>query len=368
MSVMTLQPQTLGGAYVPALLAGILLLASSVPVTAQSALAAVVCVGSERRTLDSANPVRRVITEDVAVVYRTGVRGSDREGMEQSLIAELGDVAEASCMWSDAGDSHVVIIQYTGAIRMDLTVDPDDPRFQAFSVGYGTSAEAAEEMATRVDARFSTYADGSGYDVLVAESWAAGADAITGGADAGARSATGSGGADQQPTPRSVPEPSDVAAVDPPIRIDPNETCAERVHEGACWMEVANQPGCNLWSPQGRDRGTWSGQCAGGYAQGTGTIVWSGGSIIDETGTHIDGIRHGRWIVRWNFDGTVEEGIYVDGEKNGPWLTCHLAGDGAVLSYTESYVAGKEDDIEYGTHRNPDVMARCVTLMRGQDE
>ena len=73
-------------------------------------------------------------------------------------------------MWSDSGDSHVVIIQYTGAIRMDLTLDPDDPRFQAFAVGYGASAQAAEVNATRLDARFSTYADRSGYEVLVAES------------------------------------------------------------------------------------------------------------------------------------------------------------------------------------------------------
>ena len=116
-------------------MASILLLASSVPVAAQSASAAVACVGSDRRTLDSSNPVRRMITEDVAVVYRVGVGSVDREEMERSLIAELGGVAEVSCMWSDAGDTHVVIIQYTGAIRMDLTVDPDDPRFQAFSVG-----------------------------------------------------------------------------------------------------------------------------------------------------------------------------------------------------------------------------------------
>ena len=352
MSGVTLQRLSIGGACVPTLMAGLLLLASSALAAAQSASATVVCVGSDRQTLESSNPVRRVITEDVAVVYRLGVPIDDREGMEQSLVAELGDVAEASCLWSDAGDSHVVIIRYTGAIRRDLTLDPDDPRFQAFSVGYGTSAQAAEENATRLDARFSTYADRSGYDVLVAESWAVGADGSAGTAqEAG------------EPGPISADVPR-VAATAP---FKPRETCAESVTEGACWMEVANQPACYLRSPRGRGRGTWSGQCAGGYAQGTGAIVWSGGSVIDETGTHIDGIRHGRWVVRWNFDGTVQEGTYVDGEKNGPWLTCHLA-DGAVLAYTESYVAGKEDDIEYSTHRNPDTMARCVTLMGGQDE
>ena len=41
-----------------------------------------------------------------------------------------------SCLWSNPGDNHVAIIRYTGAIRRDLTLDPDDPRFQAFAVGW----------------------------------------------------------------------------------------------------------------------------------------------------------------------------------------------------------------------------------------
>ena len=181
------------------LLAGLLLLAGSVPAAAQPGPAAVVCVGSERQTLEAAGPVRRVITEDVAVVYRVGVRADDREGMERSLLSELGDPAEASCTWSNPGDSYVAIVRYTGAIRRDLTLDPDDPRFQAFSVGYGASAEAAEESATRVDARFVTYADESGYEVLVAESWAAAAVGVPGGAPAGAGRAAGAGAPGGQP-------------------------------------------------------------------------------------------------------------------------------------------------------------------------
>ena len=165
-------------------LAGMPLITRSVPPAAQWGSAAVVCVGSELQTLDSSSPVRRVIKEDVAVVYRVGVRGDDREGMEQSLLSELGDLEEASCMWSNPGDRYVVIIRYTGAIRRDLTLDPDDPRFQAFAIGYGGSAEAAEENATR-DIRFSTYADEGGYEVLVAESWAV-ADGVAAGATPGA--------------------------------------------------------------------------------------------------------------------------------------------------------------------------------------
>lgn len=99
-------------------------------------------------------------------VYRVGVGADDREAVETSLLAELGDPAEASCIWSNPGDTYVLVVRYTGAIRLDLKPDPEDSRFQAFAVGYGTSAEAAEEDATAGDARFATYADRSGYEVL----------------------------------------------------------------------------------------------------------------------------------------------------------------------------------------------------------
>ena len=165
--------------------AGLMWLVWVAPAAAQSGPAAVVCVGSEL-TRESSNPVPRVITEDVAVTYRVGVGADDREEIERTLLAELGDHAEASCLWSNPGDSHVAIIRFTGVLRRDLTLDPDDPRFQAFAVGYGTSAEAAQENATTVSARFATYYDGSGYEVLVAESWAADMGGVATGGDAGA--------------------------------------------------------------------------------------------------------------------------------------------------------------------------------------
>ena len=122
-----------------------------------------------------------------------------------------GDPAEAIaaypevwCAWSDIGDGHVVIIQYTGVIRQDLTIDPEDPRFQAFSVGYGTSREEAEQFATRLDDRFVSYNDGSGYEVLVQETWSAG------GAGAGA------GRPDDRRTTGVPGHPRDIAAPEVP--------------------------------------------------------------------------------------------------------------------------------------------------------
>ncbi|MDE2663226.1 MAG: hypothetical protein OXI39_09530 [Gemmatimonadota bacterium] len=377
--MMPLQPQTRGSACVPALLAGSLLIAGSVPAAAQSASATVVCVGSERQTLESSGPVRRVITEDVAVVYRLGVPIDDRQGMEQSLVAELGDVAEASCLWSNPGDSHVVIIRYTGAIRRDLTLDPDDPRFQAFAVGYGTSAQAAEENATRLDARFSTYADRSGYEVLVAESWVVSAGAVPGAASEPGTARLG------QPDSR-VGGSSSTAA---PPSVD-LETCAGKPVGSECWMEVANQPGCHLWN-EGLHTGatvTWSGECFAGYAQGTGTVHWryDDGQQTAQ-GAYIDGKGHGNWVIRFS-DGDVAEGSYVIGEwqgiwtwwfsngnvKESPYVNDELSGRaiecardlGDVIAWIISYIEGEESSTETIGLRHPEaptVRARCSVLL-----
>ena len=97
--------------------------AGFLPAAAQSGSEAVVCVGSETRT-HLANPIRRVYTEDMEIVYRIGVDIGQRNQMESNLSSELGSYPEVWCAWSDPGDDHAVIISYTGVIRQDLTVDP----------------------------------------------------------------------------------------------------------------------------------------------------------------------------------------------------------------------------------------------------
>ena len=140
--------------------------ASFLPAAAQSDSEAVVCVGSETWTLQT-NPIRRVYTEDMEIVYRTGVDIGQRDQMERTLTSELGSYPEVWCAWSDPGDDHAVIISYTGVIRQDLTVDPEDPRFQAFSVGFGEDFDEAETQATTISPRFSSQSDGSGYESVV---------------------------------------------------------------------------------------------------------------------------------------------------------------------------------------------------------
>ena len=75
----------------------------SLPAAAQSGSEAVVCVGSERRTL-ATNPIRRVYTEDMEIVYRIGADIGQRDQVERDLSSDLGSYPEVWCAWSDPGD------------------------------------------------------------------------------------------------------------------------------------------------------------------------------------------------------------------------------------------------------------------------
>ena len=188
----------------------------SIPAAAQSGSEAVVCVGSERRTL-ATNPIRRVYMEDMELVYRIGADIGQRDQVERDLSSELGSYPEVWCAWSDPGDDHAVIISYTGVIRQDLTVDPEDPRFQAFSLGFGTDFDAAESQATTINQRFSSQSEGSGYEVLLRETWSVAQRGV-------AEGAVEAGGE------RGFSPP------DGPI-------CTGRASSEGCWMEISNHPG-----------------------------------------------------------------------------------------------------------------------------
>ncbi len=141
---------------------------------AQEVLGAVVCVASELESMAGAGPVRRVIDTDTQVVYRIGVPLADQEEVEASLVAELSGSGGVRCVSSEQGQSHLVVVSYQGVVRQDETIDPEDPRYQLFSVGYGTSWPRAEQNATTGSGRFTTNYDGSGYEVIVREQWSAG--------------------------------------------------------------------------------------------------------------------------------------------------------------------------------------------------
>ena len=276
--------------------------AGSLPATAQSGSEAVVCVGSENR-IHQGNPIRRFYTEDMEVMYRIGVDIGQRSQIESTLGSELGSYPEVWCAWSDPGDDHAVIVGYTGVIRQDLTVDPEDPRFQAFSVGFGTDFDAAETQATTINQRFSSQNDGSGFEVLLRETWGV-AEEVT--ALRGARG---------------------FSPPDGPI-------CTGRASSAGCWMEISNYAGCYLWNPNPADGSTvnWSGECLEGFAEGGGeaTWRWNDGSRTD-TGSFRDGKREGFFVLirgRADDQGTVrEEGSYQNGERHGSWTGYDASGN-----------------------------------------
>ena len=96
------------------MVAAIPLLADVGPATAQAGLGAVTCVGGELETIPSTNPVRRVMRTDQEVMYRVGIALASRDEEEANLRSQLDSYSEIWCAWSDIGDSHVVIIRYTG--------------------------------------------------------------------------------------------------------------------------------------------------------------------------------------------------------------------------------------------------------------
>ena len=102
----------------------------------------------------------------------------------------------------------------------------------------------------------------------------------------------------------------------------PDRTCAGQTG-ASCWMEISRRPGCYVWNPfpATDETVTWTGACAGSFAQGTGTLTWaiSGGDRQTETGRLVGGQRSGRWVIR-QFDGSVWEGPFVDGKTNGTWV------------------------------------------------
>ena len=304
------------------------LAAGYLPAAAQSGAEAIVCVGSERRTL-ATNPIRRVYTEDMEIVYRIGVDIGQRAEVERDLSSDLGSYPEVWCAWSDPGDDHAVIISYTGVIRQDLTVDPEDPRFQAFSVGFGSDFDAAETQATTINQRFSSQNDGSGFEVLLRETWSVAEGVVAGGSERG------------------------ISPPEGPI-------CTGRASSEGCWAEISNHPGCYLWNPGPREgfSANWSGECSQGFADGRGEVrwQWNDGSSTESgllqggqregfhviswsngdrsEGSYMNGEFHGGWTFTWA-DGSRDTGRYVNGERSGRWTESWADGERAEGPYVD---------------------------------
>ena len=114
--------------------------------------------------------------------------------------------------------------------------------------------------------------------------------------------------------------------------------CAGQSEGSECWMEVADQPGCHVWSQvlQPGASATWTGRCAAGLVEGDGALTWTwppdGSQTVE--GTFRFGRPHGQSVVK-NGDGTITEGLYVDGREHGPWVTHFPDGGGAEGTFVD---------------------------------
>ena len=126
-------------------------------------------------------------------------------------------------------------------------------------------------------------------------------------------------------------------------------SCTVQQIEGACWKALDNHSDCHVWNPSvvsENESVTWSAECSGDLAHGTGTLTWNwswdhirdGQSFAHEaTGQLLNGKKHGQWIERYP-DEVVGEGSYAEGERQGPWV--FRAKDGTVTQ--GAYLNGKQ--------------------------
>ena len=131
---------------------------------------------------------------------------------------------------------------------------------------------------------------------------------------------------------------------DPASRVRADETCAGQATGAACWMEISQRPRCYVWNPypQPGETVTWTGACAGGRAQGTGTLTWAhdGGVQTNTGGRLVDGKFNGHWVMR-DEDGSVSEGPYVNDERNGNWVFRFVDGNTMEGPYVNGVQHGR---------------------------
>ena len=101
-----------------------------------------------------------------------------------------------------------------------------------------------------------------------------------------------------------------------------DQTCAGQPAGAICCIEISRLAGCYVWNPN-RQPGatvTWTGECAGGFAHGMGTLTWVwDGNRQTATGRLQGGRRNGHWVFRYS-NGDVQEGPMADDIPNGHWV------------------------------------------------
>ena len=177
-------------------------------------------------------------------------------------------------------------------------------------------------------------------------------DGLPGGGEQVTKEQPGGAEADQTPMGQvAAPKKSQTPGL--PAGITGEETCAGEQVTAMCWRELENKPGCYFWQHEmlAGAATTWSGACADGLAEETGTITSSNHiySFDEETLTFTSsnqrhsftatghfrrGKPHGQWVVS-SPDGGVSEGPFVGGKRNGHWVERSPDGDMSEGPYVD---------------------------------
>ena len=120
--------------------------------------------------------------------------------------------------------------------------------------------------------------------------------------------------------------------------------CTGQLKGSECWMALPKQPECYVWDPHFQPDATvtWTGECAEGLAQGTGTLNWAwdaGLETLEATGRLQAGQRRGQWVFQ-SGNGTVQAGPMAEGKRNGHWVARFENGAVSKGSYVEGKAHG----------------------------
>ena len=158
------------------------------------------------------------------------------------------------------------------------------------------------------------------------------------------------------------------------VVIRPEDTCAEKLERGKCWMPLADRPDCYVWSygykhmTETAPQLKWSGKCRGNVGRGEGILTFSGsgwsgytakgilqrGKLhgksvqindrgFESEGRYVNGNRDGHWIERY-FSNWRESGEYIDGNREGSWLKMYNESCTSITYRQGDEVASRQID------------------------
>ena len=122
----------------------------------------------------------------------------------------------------------------------------------------------------------------------------------------------------------------------------PQPACKGQSEGAECWKELASHPGCHVWDDYYYADQTvaWTGGCADGLAEGSGTLKWVRGDEESESmGVLLNGKREGHWMERFA-TGTLSEGPYVEGKRHGHWVARFPDGGSSEGPYVDGNMTG----------------------------